>query len=202
MWVNIRIQPHGKTHSHQNPSTFQPCCYSPPTDSLDPLHYRPLLSPVQLCNACDMRDLEGIYLQLKHALSSFCSEVMMVWLHPRWPYYKEGAQPWERGIEGAEEKNGSAAFSSAGSPSGRHKSSDVTNAVNVLACLQYGLLERAKPVGALLPVSSPTHFKTHPETQFKLLSHLVSPPHLRLIERVWRSAQSGHMRANPERIDE
>ena len=60
---------------------------------------------------------------------------------------------------GRETENGSAAFFSAGSPSGRHKSSDVTNAVNVLACLQYGLLERAKPIGALLPVSSPTHLE-------------------------------------------
>lgn len=62
-------------------------------------------------------------------------------------------------IEGVEKRNGSAASLSAGSPSGRHKSSDVTNAVNVLACLQYGLLERAKPIGVLLPVSSPTHLK-------------------------------------------
>lgn len=62
-------------------------------------------------------------------------------------------------IEEVEKRNGSAAFFFAGSPSGRHKSSDVTNAVNVLVCLQYGLPERAKPIGALLPVSSPTHLK-------------------------------------------
>lgn len=65
-----------------------------------------------------------------------------------------------RDIEGVEEKrNGSAAFVSAGSPPGRHTSSDVTKAVNVLACLQYGLLEQAKPVGALLSVSPPTHLR-------------------------------------------
>lgn len=69
-------------------------------------------------------------------------------------------------------------------PSGRHKSSDVTNAVNVLACLQYELLERAKPVGALLPVSSPTHLKIHREKQFKLLSHLVFHLYLDVIELV------------------
>lgn len=38
-----------------------------------------------------------------------------------------------------------------------HKSSDVTNAVNVLACFQYGLPEQAEPVGGWLAVSSPTH---------------------------------------------
>lgn len=57
------------------------------------------------------------------------------------------------GWGGGEIENGS--FYGAGPPSGRHKSGDVTNAVNVLACSQYGPPERARPIGALLPVSSP-----------------------------------------------
>lgn len=67
-----------------------------------------------------------------------------------------------------------------GPPSGRHKSSDVTNAVNVLACLQYGLLERAKPIGALSPHLHIS--KTHPGKQFKLLSRFIFQPQLGLIE--------------------
>lgn len=66
------------------------------------------------------------------------------------------AQGWGVGGSRAIE-NGS--FSGAGPPSGRHKSADVTNAVNVLACSQYGPPERAQPIGALLPVSSPTRLR-------------------------------------------
>lgn len=42
------------------------------------------------------------------------AEWMLVWLHPHWPYYK-GWEPWRvREMEGAEKRNGSAAFFSAG----------------------------------------------------------------------------------------
>lgn len=58
-------------------------------------------------------------------------------------------------------------LSSAGTLLSRHKSSDVTNAVNVLVCFEYGLPWRAKPINALLPLSSPTHFKIYGEKQFR-----------------------------------
>lgn len=60
----------------------------------------------------------------------------------------------EREREPGRRQNGSAAFFSAGSPSGRHMRSDVTNAANAPACSRYGPLERARPIGARRPVSS------------------------------------------------
>lgn len=43
----------------------------------------------------------------------------------------------ERGRGKKNERNGLAFFLAAGSLSGSHRSSDITNGVNVLACLQY-----------------------------------------------------------------
>lgn len=60
-------------------------------------------------------------------------------------------------MEEVEKRNGSTAFFSAGSPSGRHKSGDVTNAVNVLACLQYGLFLSEPSQSVLCCVSPHLH---------------------------------------------
>lgn len=76
-----------------------------------------------------------IYLQLKHVFTFFVLEGCQYDCFPTDLIIKgENHSEWE-----VEKRNGSTAFFSAGSPSGRHKSGDVTNAVNVLACLQYGL---------------------------------------------------------------
>lgn len=112
--------------------------------------------PVQLRNTCDLMDVgEFTWSSNRH--------LVLLLLNWWWcdciPSDLIKKKQRVREMEGAETENGSAAFSSAGSLSGRHKSSDVTNAVNVLACLQYGLLEWAKPIGALLPVSSPPHLQ-------------------------------------------
>lgn len=115
--------------------------------------------PVQLRNTCDLRDVgEFTWSSSRHLVLL----VLNWWWCDCIPsdlIKKKRRNTGEREAEGAETENGSAAFSSAGSLSGRHKSSDVTNAVNVLACLQYGLLEWAKPIGALLHFSSPPHLQ-------------------------------------------
>lgn len=115
--------------------------------------------PSQACDTCDLRD-EGEF--------TWNSNTHLVLFVPNW--WRRDCIPTDLVIKGGRaaarardgggrEENGSAAFSSAGSPSGRHRSSDVTNAANVLACSRCGLLERAEPLGALLPVSSPAHLR-------------------------------------------
>lgn len=71
----------------------------------------------------------------------------------------KGESHSEQETGGGGGRGGVVAGRDAGSPSARHKSSDVTNAVNVLACLQYGPPERAKPMGSLLSVDSYTSQK-------------------------------------------
>lgn len=135
-----------------------------------------LSSPSSTLQYMWLEGSEGIFIYLRLKTCAyfffffFGSEWMLVWLHPHWPYYKRWESWRARETEGVEKRNGSAAFISAGSPSGRHAGSDVTNAVNVPVC-SHRRLRR--------PVSSPAHLKIHRQKQFKLLSHLVFPVILR-----------------------
>lgn len=66
-----------KTHSHQNSSTFQPCRHHRSQTPWIPLIID-LSSPCSTLQYMRLEGSGGIYLKLKHALCSFCSELMTV----------------------------------------------------------------------------------------------------------------------------
>lgn len=109
-----------------------------PTASPDPPHYLPPLpSPSFTPPTCDSEDLREFTCNSSTHLAFLSSELMIAWLHPRWPYYKSVSDTvhvveWGLWRGGQRKENGS----TAGFLSGRHRSRDVTNAVNGLACLQ------------------------------------------------------------------
>lgn len=137
-------------------SHLSTCSSSPPTDASTPLIID-LLSPHSALVHMQQERNEGF---------SFTCDSKMCCLNgcqcdciPADLIIKgESHSEWEK-WKRVEERNGWAGLFSAGRLSGRQWSPDVTNAVNVMACLQYGLLERAEPIAAVLPVFSPTHLK-------------------------------------------
>lgn len=66
-----------KTHSHQNSSTFQPYRHHHPQTPWT-LLIIDLSSPRSTLQYMRLEGSGGIYLKLKHALCSSCSELMMV----------------------------------------------------------------------------------------------------------------------------